>query len=274
MKTTRRICISASKGGVGKTTTCVNLAHGLATAGYRVLVVDTDPQGNASAILLPDGFERCLYHLMVENAPVEEVVHQARENLDVIGSNEMVALINQFLVLQNNRELFLARRLEPLLEGGEYDYVLVDTSPSFSLLNITAYRACSEALIPVSMEYLSLVGVRQSLDHISILCEELGHDLSVSYIVPTMADARYSKTTEVLRMLKRSFKGVVTSPVHSNVKLSEAPSFGKTVFEYAPRSTGARDYQKLTDQIVKDNRAAAAREASRRRNRSKKVRAS
>jgi chromosome partitioning protein len=259
MKTMRRICVSASKGGVGKTTTCVNLAHGLALDGYRVLVVDTDPQGNASSMLLQGGFERSLYHLMVEGVDPAEVIVEARENLDVIPANEMVSLINQFLVLQTSREMFLAKRLESVFEASNYDFMLVDTSPSFSLLNVTAYRACSEVLIPVSMEYLSLVGVRQSLDHIGILCEELGHDLQVSYIVPTMADSRYSKTSEVIRMLKRSFKGVVTSPIHASVKLSEAPSFGKTIFEFAPRTRGAKDYSALTRSVLKDNRSQAAR---------------
>lgn len=258
MSKLRKICISASKGGVGKTTTCVNLAHALSRAGHRVLVMDTDPQGNASAMLLPDGFEKSLYNLMVENAPLDEVIVNARENLDVIGANEMVSLINQWLVLQTNREVMLSKRLEPLekLRGkNAYDFLLVDTSPSFSLLNIAAYRASSEALIPVSMEYLSLVGVRQSLDHIGILCEELEHDLQVSYIVPTMADSRYSKTDEVIRMLRRSFKGVVTSPIHSNVKLSEAPSFGQTIFEFAPKSRGAKDYELLASSVQKNSKA-------------------
>jgi chromosome partitioning protein len=264
MKHMRKICISASKGGVGKTTTCVNLAHGLSRAGYKVLVVDADPQGNTTSILQTAGPGKGLYQLMVEDAPLEDVIAPARERLDLIGANEMVALINQFLVLQINRELFLQKRLAPLFEANQYDYLLVDTSPSFSLLNVAAYRCCTEALIPVSMEYLSLVGIRQSLDHINILCEELGHDLRVSYIVPTMADRRYSKTTEVIRMLRRSFKGVVTSPVHSNVKLSEAPSHSQTIFEFAERSRGAEDYRKLVEQVIKDNRAQAARGARRR----------
>jgi len=254
----RKIVVAVCKGGVGKTTSAVNLSHGLARRGHKVLLVDCDAQGNATAMLGVQP-ERNLYHLMVENAKPDDVIVPARKNLDLIGANEMVALVNQWMVMQVAREKLLAKRLAPLYNAKRYNYIILDTAPTFSLLNICAMRVASEALVPVSMEFLSMMGVRQSLDHIGILNQELGHQLGVTYLVPTLADARYAKTDEIMRMLRKSFKGALTNPIHSNVKISEAPSFAKTIFEYDPKSRGAKDYLKLVNRIVRDEAKVARR---------------
>lgn len=240
--------VTQSKGGTGKTTTAINLAAGLARAGKRVLLIDCDPQGNVSSSLGIAAM-KTLYNLFIERTPLIECIHSARENLDVIACDRNLAAVDQWLVMQSRREEVLQRRLD-LLEG--YDYVLLDTAPSFSLVGLNALMVANEAWVPVSMEFLSLEGLRQVAGNLRIVEEELKHPLPIQYIIPTFFDARNHKSGEVDKMLREAYGQRVVNPIRVDVKVSEAPSFQKSIFEHAPRSRGANDYQALIERIISD----------------------
>ena len=240
--------VAQSKGGTGKTTTAVSLSAGLAALGKQVLLVDCDPQGNV-AISLGISSHRTLYHLMVERCPILECLVRARENLDVLPSDRQLAAVDQWLVMQPRREEVLRRRLE-VLEG--YDFVILDTAPSFALVGLNALLVASEAWVPVSMDYLSLEGLRQVAGNLRIVEEELGHSLPIHYVIPTIYNARHNKSLEVMSILREAYGKRVSEPIRCDVRLSEAPSFHQTIFEYAPASRGAEDYRALIERIAND----------------------
>lgn len=240
--------ITQSKGGTGKTTTSVHLAAGLARAGKQVLLIDSDPQGNVSSSLGISS-AKTLYHLYIERTPLLECVVHARENLDVLPADRQLAAVDQWLVMQSRREEVLRRRLE-VIEG--YDYVLIDTAPSFSLVGLNALMVAHEAWVPVAMEFLALEGLRQVAGNLRVVEEELKHKLPIHYVIPTFFDARHKKSQEVLHLLQEAYGVRVTTPVRADVRLSEAPSFHKTIFEHAPSSRGAADYQALIERIEND----------------------
>lgn len=240
--------ITQSKGGTGKTTTSIHLAAGLARAGKRVLLIDSDPQGNVSGSL-GIAASKTLYHLYIEKTPLLECIVRARENLDILPADRTLAAVDQWLVMQSRREEVLRRRLE-VIEG--YDFVLIDTAPSFSLVGLNALMVAQEAWVPVSMEFLALEGLRQVAGNLRVVEEELKHKLPIHYVIPTFFDARHKKSQEVLQLLHEAYGARVTVPIRADVRLSEAPSFHKTIFEHAPSSRGAADYQALIERIEND----------------------
>ncbi len=241
--------IAQSKGGTGKTTTAVQIAFGLAMEkAKKVLLIDCDPQGNVSNALGVSA-ANTLYHVIVEKASLEDCIVRARPNLDLIAANRELTAADQWLVMQHRREEVLRRRLEEV-EG--YDYIILDTAPSFSLVGLNALLFAQEVWIPVSMEYLALEGVRQVVGNLRVLEEELHHVLPIHYVIPTFYDGRHKKSAEVLSLLKEAYGNRVTDPIRIDVKLSEAPSFFKTVFEYSPHSRGAEDFRHLIERIVND----------------------
>lgn len=242
---TRRIAVINHKGGTGKTTTAVHVAAGLAAAGERVLLVDFDPQGNV-AIWFGLERERTVADLLLGRADVKDVVVSARPNLDCILSNGSLSRAQEMLFARHPNDEVLRTKLGRV---SGYDFVIVDCAPSLNLLTRNALLFSDEVIIPISMEYLALVGVRQLLENILSVRTGRRHEIEISAVVPTFFTKRNKKALEIIRSLKGHFGEVLTEPIRENVKLSEAPSHRLTVFEYAPSSYGARDYRKLVQRF-------------------------
>lgn len=247
----RKVCVINYKGGTGKTCTVINLAHGLAMKGKKVLIVDTDPQGSAGYHLgvEPKG---TLYDVLIdggENQIGDCIVH-ARENLDIIASNERLFPAEIALSKMPNRELVLQKKLAKL--ESMYDYVLVDCAPSICLLNQNALLYADEVFLPVSMEYLSLVGVKQLLNNLKIINRIFKHNIKVTKLIPTFFDKRNSKSKNVMGSLQRVFSQIVSSPIRTSVSISESAGYRQSVLEYNPDSIGASDYVKLVEEVLKD----------------------
>lgn len=247
------------KGGTGKTTTSVQVAAGLAEKGARVLLVDTDGQGNVATSLQLNS-ERSLYHVIVMGLSLEQAVIEARPNLDVLPSNETLAAAELYLAGQKRRDRVLAQRLERAREL--YDYVVVDCSPSLSLMNQNALAFADAVLCPVACDYLSLVGVRQVLRTIKQVNRILGHSVLLWGVLPTQFDTRARICREALETLRQNFGEVCLSPVHYVSRVKEAPSLGKTLFEYAPTSTATEDYWRVVEKLLSSTAAAYAPQAA------------
>jgi chromosome partitioning protein len=245
----RRVAILNQKGGTGKTTTAVNLAAGIADRGFDVLLVDVDAQGNVGTSLGIRG-ERTLYHLLVDAAtPPEDVIVPVRGHLDVITADATLAMAEVHLArIEVGRDRVLAERLAALRT--KYQYVVLDCGPSLSLLNQNALTFADEVLIPVSCDYLALVGVKQVLKTLKDIDKHLGHSVRVSGVVPTFFDARTRLAREAVDTLSGHFKDRLYEPIRRSTRLAEAPSHRQTIFEYAPESSGADDYRRLVARYV------------------------
>lgn len=242
----RRISVINYKGGTGKTTTAVHLAHGLALAGKSVLMIDTDPQGSSSYHLgVQSG--KSIYDLLVMDASVDECRVEARPGLDIICSNERVFPAELALGGMNNREMVLKSKLDDVQN---YDFIIIDCAPSINLINQNALLFSNEIYLPVSMEYMSLVGIKQLLNNIKLIHKIFDHQLEKIRVVPTFYEAKKKKSSEILVSLNRVFPNQLLSPIRSSAALSEAPGFSQTAFEYAPKSTGAVDYTKLVNEVL------------------------
>jgi len=243
----RKAVICNFKGGVGKTTCAVNLAVGLARSGKKVLLLDNDSQANATCALGIDNESTPgMYGLIINDMPIESLKVEVEAGLDMIPASRALAPVDQWLTMQTRREEILKKRLKNL---DSYDFVIIDTAPSFSLLNLNALVYAEEIWLPVSMEYLSLEGVRQVTETLQIIREELNHHPIIRYVIPTFYDIRNSKSASILEALTESFDKAVTSPIRTNVRLSEAPSHHKSIFDYAGSSAGAHDYNLLIQRI-------------------------
>jgi len=247
------------KGGTGKTTTSVQVAAGLAEKGAKVLLVDTDGQGNVATSLALTS-ERSLYHVIVMGLSLEQAVIEARPNLDVLPSNETLAAAELYLAGQKRRDRVLAQRLERAREL--YDYVVVDCSPSLSLMNQNALAFADAVLCPVACDYLSLVGVRQVLRTIKQVNRILGHAVQLWGVLPTQFDTRARICREALETLRQNFGEVCLSPIHYVSRVKEAPSVGKTLFEYAPTSTATEDYWRVVEKLLSSTAAASSPQAA------------
>jgi chromosome partitioning protein len=245
----RRVAILNQKGGTGKTTTAVSLAAGLADRGFDTLLVDVDAQGNVGTSLGVRG-ERTLYHLLVDdNTRLDDVIVPVRGHLDVITADATLAMAEVHLArLDAARDRVLAARMVTL--RGRYQYVVLDCGPSLSLLNQNALSFADEVLIPVSCDYLALVGVKQVLRTLKDIDRHLGHAVRLSGVVPTFFDARTRLAREALDTLAGHFKERMYEPIRRSSRLAEAPSHRKTIFEYAPDSHGAEDYRRLVERYV------------------------
>jgi chromosome partitioning protein len=250
-KRARRIAILNQKGGTGKTTTAVNLAAGLAEKENQVLLIDTDAQGNVGVSLGVAG-ERSLYHVLVEGADPTEAAVPVRQHLDVITSDSTLAAAEIWLARQNTdaRSKMLTKRLNLMQISRRYDYVMIDCGPSLNLLNQNALSYVDEVIIPVTCDYLALVGVKQVLKTIKDVERHLGHAVRVSAVLPTFYDGRTRLAREVLETLQGHFKHKCLEPIRHNTRLAEAPSHRKTIFEYAPISHGAADYNRVVDWVL------------------------
>jgi chromosome partitioning protein len=246
----RRIAILNQKGGTGKTTTAVNLAAGLAERDHDVLLIDTDAQGNVGVSLGVAG-EKSLYHVLVDGLEPTDAAVPVRGKLDVITSDSTLAAAEIWLARQNtDRSKLLSRRLAQLHVARRYDYIIIDCGPSLNLLNQNALSYVDEVIIPVTCDYLALVGVKQVLRTIKDVERHLGHAVRISGVLPTFYDGRTRLAREVLETLQGHFKHKCLEPIRLNTRLAEAPSHKKTIFEYAPVSHGAADYNRVCDWVL------------------------
>jgi chromosome partitioning protein len=241
------IAVFNHKGGTGKTTTSVSLAAGLAMRGKRVLVVDTDSQGNVGVSLNVKA-ERTLYHVVVMGLPVADAVSRVRDNLDLIPSNESLAAAELYLAGRQNRDRVLSRRLEAARPA--YDVIVLDCSPSLSLMNQNALVFADGVLVPVACDYLSLVGVRQVIRTVKNVNQLLHHPVQIWGVLPTFYDSRARICREALATMKDHFGDRCLLPIRAAMKVKEAPSQGQTIFEYAPGSHAAEDYLRVVDRVL------------------------
>jgi chromosome partitioning protein len=246
-RTPRVFAVFNQKGGTAKTTTAVHLAAGLARAGRQVLLVDTDGQGNAGASLGVTS-ERSLYHVLVMNLPYKDAVVSARSGLDLLPANETLAAAELYLSGQRQRDRVLANRLAGMRDA--YEFVVLDCSPSLSLMNQNALVAADAVLCPVACDYLSLLGVRQVVRTIKQINRLLSHPLNLFGVLPTLYDARARLCKESLDTLRETFRDACLEPIHYAIKAKEAPAQGKTLFEYAPNSPTALDYGRLVERVL------------------------
>jgi chromosome partitioning protein len=250
---TRVIAIANQKGGVGKSTTAVSLGASLADAGRRVLVLDLDPQGNASTGMgiRHDAREVSVYDVVVGEASIADaVVQTAVPNLWAIPSTIDLAGAEIELVSQFSRELRLRKALEPLTEATSYDYVLLDCPPSLGLLTINALAAALELIVPIQCEYYALEGLGQLLRNVSLVQQNINPNLQLTGIVMTMFDPRTKLSEQVVAEVKRYFGDRVYDVIiPRTVRLSEAPGFGQPITVYDPKSKGAQAYRRLAKEV-------------------------
>ncbi|TVQ79217.1 MAG: ParA family protein [Bradymonadales bacterium] len=250
----KRISVANQKGGVGKTTTSVNFAASLAAAGHKSLLIDLDPQGNASSGLGLDRYSaKTIYDVLIGRLNLEESIQStALENLFVIPANQNLIGAEVELINAISRERKLKTALKNLPE--DIEFVIFDCPPSLGLLTINAFTASDSLLIPIQCEYYAMEGLGQLLNTFQIVKEDLNEDLKIEGIVLTMFDPRTKLTHEVVREMKSHFKDeLYETAVPRNIKLSEAPSFGKPVILYDHESKGATAYMSLVEEFLKRN---------------------
>jgi chromosome partitioning protein len=243
----KRLAVFNHKGGTGKTTTTVSIAAGLAMKGYKVLLVDTDSQGNVG-VSLGLKTERTLYHVLVMGLKPQDVAVKVRENLDVLPSNETLAAAELYLAGRQNRDRILKDRLASA--ASHYDVIILDCSPSLSLLNQNALVFADGILVPVACDFLSLVGVRQVIKTVKNVNALLHHPVQIYGVLPTFYDARARICRDAWGTMKEHFGDRCFQPVRATTKIKEAPAQGKTIFEYAPDSNAAVDYQRVVDRLI------------------------
>lgn len=248
------IAIANQKGGVGKTTTAVNLAACLAQKGRKVLMLDEDPQGNATSGLGFDkrDIKKCVYDTLINDVPMKEVLlHSDYENLDVIPATIQLAGAEIELVSLMNREGRLKNALERVKH--DYDYVLIDCPPSLGLLTINALTAANSVLVPIQCEFYALEGVSQLINTIKLVQRNLNPALKLEGVLMTMFDQRTNLSSDVVGEVRKYFNTkMYNTIIPRNVRLSEAPSHGQPVIVYDPKSKGAQVYSELAQEVLGD----------------------
>lgn len=249
----RVIAVTNQKGGVGKTTTTINLAACLALRKKRVLLIDLDPQGNASSGLGVDRkkLDKCIYNSLIEEMPLHEVIINTRiENLHLAPATIQLAGAEIELVSIDEREFRLRQVLGEI--KAKYDFVLIDCPPSLGLLTVNALSAAGSVLVPIQCEYYALEGLSQLMQTVNLVRSKLNPELRVEGILLTMFDGRTNLAIQVVEEVKKHFRGqVYKTVIPRSVRLSEAPSFGKPIALYDPRSKGAESYKELAKEVLK-----------------------
>ncbi len=250
----RIIAITNQKGGVGKTTTSVNLSACLAYLGKKVLLIDIDPQGNAtSGIGINKGeTQHCIYDVLIDDESLENVIQQTKvENLDAVPATISLAGAEVELVSTISREVRLKHAIENIKE--KYDYIIIDCPPSLGLLTINALTASDAVIIPVQCEFYALEGLSQLLSTVRLVQKHLNQELYIDGVVLTMLDARTNLGIQVIEEVKKYFQDkVFKSIIPRNVRLSEAPSHGEPIIIYDPKSRGAEIYLELAREVIKN----------------------
>lgn len=252
MASGRIIAIANQKGGVGKTTTAVNLGACMATLGKRVLLIDIDPQGNTTSGLGVNKADvrYCIYDIIINDVPIEEaILPTSVDNLAVLPATIQLAGAEIELVPTISREVRLRRALQALRP--QYDYIVIDCPPSLGLLTVNALTASDSVLIPIQCEFYALEGLSQLLNTIRLVQKHLNTSLEVEGVLLTMLDARTNLGLQVIEDVKKFFRDkVYRTIIPRNVRLSEAPSHGEPIISYDPKSKGAETYMDLAKEVI------------------------
>ena len=250
------VSIANQKGGVGKTTTSVNLSTILAKKGKKVLLLDTDPQGNASSGLgVEKEVDESIYDILVNDTEVQDVVKKTNiKNLWICPSNINLAGAEVELVSFMSREYRLKEKLD--LVKDQYDFIIIDCPPSLGLITLNAFTASDSVLIPVQCEYYALEGLGQLINTINLVKKHLNKNIEIEGALLTMYYVRTNLSNQVVKEVKKYFNDrVYKNVIPRNVKLSEAPSYGMPISEYDPKSKGAKSYEKVVREFLKNNEA-------------------
>ncbi len=243
----RKIAVTLSKGGVGKTTTAVNLASGLALAGFNVLLVDTDTQGQSS-FMLGVKPQAGLTEFVNDELPLDEIMIKARDRLWLLAGGKSLAGLKRVIDRKDfGGEMTLREKLSTI--DKQFDYVILDTSPGWDPLIVNVLFYVDEVLTPVSLEVMTLQGLVEFLKSMSSI-QKYNKDVALKYILPTFHDKRVKKSNAILKKLESLYGDHICTPIRYNVRLSEAPAYGQTIYEFAPGSPGAQDYRELIRKIA------------------------
>lgn len=253
------ICVANQKGGVGKTTTTVNLSVAISQIGKKVLIIDLDPQGNASSGLGIKKYENQdnnIYHVLVGKKSLSQVIQTTQyENLKIAPANPDLVGAEIELVDMPRREYRLKTAIQEI--ANDFEYIVIDCPPSLGLLTVNALSAASSFLVPLQCEYYALEGLSQLLNTAGIIKKNLNSELKIEGIVLTMFDARNNLSHQVVSEIQNHFgEKVFKSIIPRNVRLSEAPSHGQSIFSYDPKSIGAKKYFELAAELVSRNNFA------------------
>ena len=241
----RKIAVCLSKGGVGKTTTAVNLSAGISARGFKVLLVDTDTQGQVSR-MLGISPEAGLSEVISGELPLKEARVAARDNLWVLaGGRPLAGIRREMAQMTTGGESVLK---DALSSARGYDYIILDTAPGWDAMTVNVLFYAFEILCPVSLEVLTVDGLMAFQENMADV-QAYNKKLSLKYILPNFLDGRVKKSGEILQQIRNHYGELVCSPIRYNVRISEAPGYGQTIFEYAASSHGAKDYQALTERI-------------------------
>jgi len=246
----RKIALVNQKGGVGKTTTAMNLSYAISNYGKKVLLIDLDPQANATVGLGLDAhkLKQTVYTLLIGKAKPSDVIQKTRENLFIIPSNIELAGAELELSTMIGKEFVLR---DALKEVNDFDFVFIDCPPSLGILNINVLAYVTEVFVTLQAEFFALQGISLLLKTLDLVTKRLNPFLVLSGVILCIYDSRKSLSKEVLREMEKFFQGkMFKTKIRTNVRLAEAPSFGKTIFEYAPTSFGAEDYANLAKEVL------------------------
>lgn len=249
----KTIAIFNQKGGVGKTTTNINLAACLALKGKKILILDIDPQGNTTSGvgIAKKGLDRTTYEILVDDtiAPEEAIMHTSVENLDIIPASVQLAGAEIELVQLEGREKRLKKAIDKIKSN--YDYIFIDCPPSLGLLTINSLTAVDSVLIPIQCEFYALEGVSQLMSTIELVKKSLNPSLQIQGVILSMFDGRTNLSIQVVEEVKKYFREkVYTTVIPRNVRLAEAPSYGMPITEYDPKSTGAAAYFEFAEEFL------------------------